>query len=188
MKSNGNLSIMKLFPGIFQQKFIAGLLHTAILVVKVKHTRARFACKWKLSHRKPKKTKRNPLLICSRTLQKNMVSKSASSWWLRMVLFIDVGGYVIYSYDSSGRGRFLPVTSFTKHGIKNDCTHSTSSHAIFYPTVYNGCDSSAHNRQIGTSLESSDDEQLSCTKDLEKNIPKVFYFRRHKSGSWKRFR
>ena len=126
MKSNGNLSIMKLFPGMFQQKFIAGLLHTAILVVKVKHTRAPFACKWKLSHRKQKKTKRNPLLICSRTLQKNMVSKSASSWWLRMVLFIDVGGYVIYSYDSSGRGRFLPLTRFTKHGIKNDCTHSTS--------------------------------------------------------------
>ena len=55
MKSNGNLSIMKLFPGMFQQEFIAGLLHTAILVVKVKHTRAPFACKWKLSHRKQKK-------------------------------------------------------------------------------------------------------------------------------------
>ena len=55
MKSNGKLSIMKLFPGMFQQQFIAGLLHTAILVVKVKHTRAPFACKWKLSHRKQKK-------------------------------------------------------------------------------------------------------------------------------------
>ena len=40
------------------------------------------------------------------------------------------------------------------------------SHAILYPTVYNGCDSSAHNRQIGTSFESSDDEQLSCTKGI----------------------
>ena len=50
MKINGNLSIVKLFPGILQQQFIAGLLHTAILVVKVKHTR-----EWKLSHRKQKK-------------------------------------------------------------------------------------------------------------------------------------
>ena len=55
MKSNGKLFIMKMFPGMFQQQFIAGLLHTAILVVKVKHTRAPFAREWKLSHRKQKK-------------------------------------------------------------------------------------------------------------------------------------
>ena len=55
MKSNGKLSIMKLFPGMFQQQFIARLLHTAILVVKVKHTREPFSREWKLSHRNQKK-------------------------------------------------------------------------------------------------------------------------------------
>jgi len=40
------------------------------------------------------------------------------------------------------------------------------SQAILYPTGYNGFDSSAHNHQTGTSLESSDDEQLSCTKGI----------------------
>lgn len=171
MKINGNLSIVKLFPGILQQQFIAGLLHTAILVVKLKHTRA-----WKLSHRKPKKIKRNQLLICFRTLQKNMISKSDSFRWLRIVLFIDVGGYVIYSYDSSGRGRFFPITRFTKHGTNNDCTHSTSLKsdpvitALTLPLII-------------TRLVLA----LSLAMTSSFHVPKVFYFRMHKPGSWKRF-
>ena len=35
--------------------------------------------------------KRNQLLICFRVIQNNIISKSASLWWLQMVLFVDAG-------------------------------------------------------------------------------------------------